>query len=548
MVADGSRPKTPGGVFFTLLREMARHGEISREDLIYIDMVSRVLKKEIAFQALGQASLPRALVTARPCRWSLAELARPMVVALREREVFWCGAVRYGSGTRIWGDSFCSHRLLLFQEDGEAKKAQRRRARQQQAAAVAEPACQQASSQQRKRSPRQFVSRAVAPGTNRPTSASGRDLRRQRDEPLLRQKARRQNSTKIGRPQSSKAFTKVPTSAPSQQVSLNNPLSFLAAISAAGLPGPPSNFVVPAGQRPTSALSSKSNSGSSPRGGCPFTPLARAIDAESLTNSGGNTPQQCSMSAPMGGHVVVGGNPAVSSGGTGNNFYPYPVYPIYPFWPIGFPTPLSPPPLQGVTGRQVSNATTQGLSVQPGSGSSGGAVYGHGVGLPRAVAAAYGLSHSESGAVQRKNHRKQRQQQQHQANKEEKRVAPAVPGGQMGPGTQPGGSPGSLRTNGTRKASSQRFNNNVTKSSDAASSAGRDVETSGAPAVAQSVVDQSREPNGNRVWAPKKRGESTAAGCGGGGTRRGGADRGGRGGGGAGRRTPDGGTASSSQG
>lgn len=37
-VADGSRKKTAGGVFFDLLKEMSRGGEVSREDLVYIEM------------------------------------------------------------------------------------------------------------------------------------------------------------------------------------------------------------------------------------------------------------------------------------------------------------------------------------------------------------------------------------------------------------------------------------------------------------------------------------------------------------------------------
>lgn len=39
LVADGSRRKTAGGVFFTVLNELAKSGEISREDLAYINAV-----------------------------------------------------------------------------------------------------------------------------------------------------------------------------------------------------------------------------------------------------------------------------------------------------------------------------------------------------------------------------------------------------------------------------------------------------------------------------------------------------------------------------
>ncbi|PHJ25576.1 ankyrin repeat-containing protein [Cystoisospora suis] len=449
LVADGSRPKTPGGVFFTLLREMARHGEISREDLIYIDM-----------------------------------------------------------------------------EDGEAKKAQRRRARQQQAAVVADPASHQVCSQQRKRSPRRPVGRSVAPDTNRTNTGLAGDAEPRKDKPLPRSKAQRQNSAKTGRPQSSRGSAKVSAAAPPQQVALNNPLSFLAAISAAGLPGPPSNFVLPPGQRPASALSSKSNGRSSPRGACPFTPLARAIDAESLPNSGGSTPQQCSMSAPTGGHVVVGGNPAMSTSGAGNNFYPYPVYPIYPFWPMGFPTPLSPPPLQGVTGRQISNGTSQGVTIPSGCSTSGTAMYGHAVSFPPGVAAAYGLSLPEAGAVEKKNFR--RRQQQHQPNKEEKRETVSGSSGQTAPGTQQGTGVRVTEGNELGNASTHRKNTSVVQSKEAARSTAKEIETSVASAVGHHFGGQSKGPIPNRVWAPKKRGGSTAASSGGGGRGRG-VDGGGRG-------------------
>ncbi|CBZ53142.1 hypothetical protein NCLIV_029290 [Neospora caninum Liverpool] len=256
LVADGSRPKTAGGVFFTLLREMARQGEISREDLIYIEM-----------------------------------------------------------------------------EDGEAKKALRRRARQKQTASAAVDSAPQVS----RRAPNSASSgRTSNGGAARPSptaqagsasSGAAGNSRFSSARPGTRRAAAAKPQENARAPHAS-----------SQRNSVGFFLSPPATMSSPNLP--PRLVSSGTKTRPGSALSSKS-SGASTVGGCTYTPLAQAINAETLSNSSsrGSSPQQQTPTNFPSVGSFVGTQP--------QGFYPFSMYPVYPFWSMGFPTPLSPPPIMG---------------------------------------------------------------------------------------------------------------------------------------------------------------------------------------------------------
>ncbi|KEP60693.1 UNVERIFIED_CONTAM: ankyrin repeat-containing protein [Hammondia hammondi] len=257
LVADGSRPKTAGGVFFTLLREMARQGEITREDLVYIEM-----------------------------------------------------------------------------EDGEAKKALRRRARQKHSSSLGAEAAPRlphrtpAASSGREN--RQHAGNSTRP-TNAPEGTRGPASRRPDAKQRPGGSAKTQESMQTPHP-----------SPGSSSSSRKNSVGFLMSAKNFSKPAVPPRLAPSAAKtRPGSALSSKS-SGALTVGGCAYTPLAMAIDAETLSSnssSRGSSPQQQTPT----------NFPAVGSfmGSQPQSFFPFSMYPVYPFWPMGFPTPLSPPPVMG---------------------------------------------------------------------------------------------------------------------------------------------------------------------------------------------------------
>ncbi|PFH33460.1 ankyrin repeat-containing protein [Besnoitia besnoiti] len=251
LVADGSRPKTAGGVFFTLLREMARQGEITREDIIYIEM-----------------------------------------------------------------------------EDGEAKKALRRRARQKQTVA-ADAALQTAR-----------PASAARGQTRRAQTASSAAGGSAADAWASRAPATERAAGVGGGVSAPAATAKKPQKKGAAAPSLS-PVGIFLSSSAPGASAAASSQGNAAKVRPGSAASSK-RSGAS---GCTYTPLAQAISAERLLttggSSGGNSPQQTPTHFPSLGSFMGAGQ-AQQSG-----FFPFSMYPMYPLWPVGFPTPLSPPPIMG---------------------------------------------------------------------------------------------------------------------------------------------------------------------------------------------------------
>ncbi|KFG57580.1 ankyrin repeat-containing protein [Toxoplasma gondii RUB] len=259
LVADGSRPKTAGGVFFTLLREMARQGEISRDDLVYIEM-----------------------------------------------------------------------------EDGEAKKALRRRARQKHSSSSGAEAAprlpHRTPAAASGRENRQLAGNSTRP-MNAPEGARGPASRRPGGKQRPEGSAKTQESVQTSHPSQGNSST-----------SRKNSVGFFVSAKNFSKPAVPPRLAPSAAKtRPGSALSSKS-SGASTVGGCAYTPLAMAIDAETLSSnssSRGSSPQQQTPT----------NFPAVGSfvGSQPQGFLPFSMYPVYPFWPMGFPTPLSPPPVMGAS-------------------------------------------------------------------------------------------------------------------------------------------------------------------------------------------------------
>ena len=74
LVADGSRRKTAGGVFFTVLNEFAKEGQISRDDLAFVNAVRPHTSSLIAGAAPLHPAPPAAEAAAAAAASAAVEL------------------------------------------------------------------------------------------------------------------------------------------------------------------------------------------------------------------------------------------------------------------------------------------------------------------------------------------------------------------------------------------------------------------------------------------------------------------------------------------